>query len=135
MINQEHIFQKGKFKEYEKYSKLFLKDEPVGDNAIFFIKKGQVQLKIFKKDKTRISIPLKEGDIVGIPEVYTGSNRITEAVCESPVECYVWSESEFLSASSVIWELSLYTIRSLSSVLKTIDAEFIEEINIEVHNQ
>ncbi len=134
MLNQEHIFQKGKFKEYEKHSKLFLKDEPVGDDAIFLIKKGQVQLEVPKKDGTRITIPLNEGDIMGIPEVYTGSNRITEAVCESPVECYVWSESEFLSASSVIWELSLYTIKSLSSVLKIINAEFVEEINIEVHD-
>ncbi|MBU1076067.1 MAG: cyclic nucleotide-binding domain-containing protein [Spirochaetes bacterium] len=132
MINFENVFQKGKFRKCEPGTKLFSTGEIVSENAISIIKTGQVDLVIPKKDGAKISIPLGEGELIGVPEVYTGSKRVTEAVCRSQVECYSWNESEFLEALSIAWELSLYTIRSLASQLKIINSEFVEKIHINI---
>ncbi len=89
MMNIENIFQNGKIKQFAKDSTLFAKNQGIGDDAVFFIKKGLVKLQIPRRDLHDIKIYLREGDFVGVPEVYAESQRLTTALCESEIECYV----------------------------------------------
>lgn len=132
MIQVENIFQFGREKTFNQGTKLFSKGDEVREDAIFFIKKGMLKLQIPKKDGSKITLYIREGDMIGVPEVYTGSSRVTEAVCESNIECYVWSESEFLKAVSIVWELCLYAIKSLSASLKILNSEFVDKISISI---
>ncbi|MDD5067880.1 MAG: cyclic nucleotide-binding domain-containing protein [bacterium] len=130
MVTLENIYQNGQVKKFKKGEKLFSRNEMVGEDAIFFIKQGLVKLLIFKKDRTELKIYLKDGDLAGVAEVYADSPRVTESICDSDVECYIWNKSNFILTVSMIWELSLYTIKSLSVFLKIINSEFVEKENI-----
>ena len=130
MINQENIFQNGAVKKYEAGKKLFNVGEPIGEDAVYFIKSGVVRLDIPTQSGFPLPLNLKEEDIVGIPEVYADRDRVTEAVCETYLECYVWNKADFLMTVNKIWELSFLTIKSLSELLKIINNEFIDMVSI-----
>ena len=130
MINQENIFQNGAVKKYGAGKKLFKVGEPINEDAVYFIKNGAVRLDIPKQSGAPLTLKLKETDFIGIPEVYADRNRVTEAVCETGLECYVWNKADFLMTVNMIWELSFYTIKSLSEFLKIINIEFIEKTSI-----
>jgi CRP-like cAMP-binding protein len=130
LINQENIFQNGTVKKYEAGKKLFNVGEPITEDAVYFLKSGAVRLDIPTQSGFPLTLNLKEKDFVGIPEVYADFNRETEAVCETDLECYVWNTADFLMTVNMIWELSFYTIKSLSEFLKIINSEFIDKISI-----
>ena len=132
MINQENIFQNGAEKKYDAGKTLFKPGEPVGEDAVYFIKNGYVKLNIPKQIRGPLTLDLKDTDFIGIPEVYADINRVTEAVCETDLECYVWNKPDFLLTVNMIWELSFYTIRSLSELLKILNMEFIDKIRIQL---
>ncbi len=132
MINLENIFQRGEFKTFQSGQNLFFKGDPVEGDAIYYIKRGNVKLAVPKNDGTELSLRLMEGDLVGVPEVYADTPRITNAKCESEVECYVWDKASFLLAVAMIWELSLFSIKALSSFLRIINAEFVDKMNISI---
>lgn len=130
MIKLENIFQNGGLKKFPRGTRLFAAGEAVRPDAIFFIKQGLIRFRILKKDLSELKIFLKEGDLFGMAEVYAGSDRVSEAVCESDAECYVWSKESFFLTVSMIWELSLFAIKSLSVLLKIINAEFVDKTEI-----
>ena len=130
MINQENIFQNGAVKKIGVGKKLFKVGEPINEDAVYFIKNGAVRLDIPKKNGSPLTLKLKETDFIGIPEVYADFNRVMEAVCETELECYVWNKADFLMTVNMIWELSFYTIKSLSEFLKILNMEFIDKISI-----
>ena len=132
MINQENIFQNGSVKYYEAGKKLFTVGEPVNEEAVYFIKNGSVKLTVPKRRGRTLTLDLKKRDFIGIPEVYTDFNRLTEAFCEKELECYVWNKPDFLLTVNMIWELSFYTIKSLSEFLKILNMEFIDKVSIRI---
>ena len=132
MISNESLFQNGSLKKFSKESKLFSINDSVGDAAIFYINKGLVKLRIPRANGGELTIYLKEGDLVGVPEVFADTDRITEAVCKEDTDCYIWDKENFLLTNSIVWELSLYTIKSLSTFLKIINAEFVDKISLKI---
>ena len=132
MFEKERIFKNGTEISFKRGDKIFQRFEPVGKHAVFFIKTGFVKLTITKKSGEKLKLFLKEGDLFGIPEVYANSPRLTEALCESDTECYVWNKTNFFLTVSMVWELSIYCIKSLSYFLKILNEEFIEEKSIKL---
>ena len=132
MISRDNIFQNGVEKKFEAGKILFKTGDVVSEDAVYFIKSGAVKLNIPKQIRGPLRLDLTEGDFIGIPEVYADSNRVTEAVCETELKCYVWNRPDFLLTVNMIWELSFYTIKSLSEFLKILNMRFIDKIRIQL---
>lgn len=109
---------------------LFKKYDPINENSIFFIKSGIVKIEFSYASGKKYEFFLKEGDIFGIPEVYADTLRVTSATVISDSILYVWDKNSFILTVSMVWELSIYAIKSLSSFTKILNSIYIEKENI-----
>ncbi len=130
MINTKNFLNSGEEKSLKKDFVLFNKNDETNFDAIYYIKKGFVTLTIPKTNSEPIKVVLKEGDLVGLPEVYNDISRLTKAVASSDVVCQVWDKASFLVSAASTWELSIYTIKSLSKILKLMNSEYINNNSI-----
>ncbi|MCX8058631.1 MAG: cyclic nucleotide-binding domain-containing protein [Spirochaetes bacterium] len=123
-INGKEIFVKANQIIYNIY-------EPVNENAIFYIKSGIVKIEFpYNASKNKCEFFLKEGDIFGVPEVYADSPRLSKAICVSDAYVYVWDKNSFMLTVSMVWELSIHAIKSLSNFTKILNSIYIEKENI-----
>lgn len=105
--------------------------EPISENAIFFIKSGIVKIEFpYNASKNKYEFFLKEGDIFGVPEVYAETPRLSKAICVSDAIVYIWDKNSFMLTVSMVWELSIYAIKSLSNFTKILNSIYIEKENI-----
>jgi len=133
MVNAENFLKSGKAEKIKKDTILYNVDDISNLNAVYYIKKGKASLEYIKSDGSVFKIILQEGDLIGLPEVYTNMQRITKASAITDMECQVWDKASFLVEAASIWELSIYTIKSLSNILKILNAEFANEQNLNIN--
>lgn len=126
-FNVENLFKDGKEIFFERGSYIYKKGEPISDNAIYYIKDGLVTLRILRKNGEKIKVYRQRGEIFGIDEAVILNERILDAVAEENTIVYVWSKTDFFINTSINWELSLYAIRSLSSFLRILNSEFLDQ--------
>ncbi len=123
----EKLFKDGKEVFYERGSIIYRKGDKIIDDAIFYIKEGLVTLRMYKKNGEKIKIYRQRGELFGIEETVILGERIIDAVAEENTIVYIWNKSDFFINTSINWELSLYAIKSLSSYLRILNSEFLDQ--------
>ncbi|MFN3411272.1 MAG: cyclic nucleotide-binding domain-containing protein [Exilispira sp.] len=123
----ENLFKDGKEVFFERGSIIYKKGDKIGDDAIYYIKDGLVTLRIFKKNGDKIKVYRQRGEIFGIDESIVLKERIVDAIAEENTIVYIWNKSDFFINISINWELSLYSIKSLSSFLRILNSEFLDQ--------
>lgn len=101
---------------------IYKADYLVTEPCVFLILSGEVEL-------TRSYTPLKketfdytQGDLFGMLEVYTGSERLTMARAKTAVQAVGFSRQQLEKNMSGNLKFALLAIRNLSSMLRQINA-------------
>jgi CRP-like cAMP-binding protein len=123
----EHLFKNGKEILFERGITLYSKNDIIKDNAIYYIKEGLITLRILKKNGDKIKVYRQRGDLFGLEDAITMDYRFLDAIAEENTIVYSWSKTDFILNTSINWELSLYAIRSLSSFLRILNSEFLDQ--------
>lgn len=123
----ENLFSNGKEVFYERGSFIYKKGDKILEDAIFYIKDGLVTLRINKKNGDKIKVYRQRGEIFGIDESIILNERIIDAIAEENTIVYIWNKTDFFLNTSINWELSLYSIKSLSSFLRILNSEFLDQ--------
>jgi CRP-like cAMP-binding protein len=123
----EHLFKNGKEILFERGITLYSKNDIIKDNAIYYIKEGLITLRIVKKNGDKIKVYRQRGDLIGLEDAITMDYRFLEAIAEENTIVYSWAKTDFILNTSINWELSLYAIRSLSSFLRILNSEFLDQ--------
>lgn len=123
----ENLFKDGKEVFYERGSTIYKRGDKIQEDAIYYIKDGLVTLRINKKNGDKIKVYRQRGEIFGIDESIVLNERLIDALAEENTIVYIWNKTDFFLNTSINWELSLYSIRSLSSFLRILNSEFLDQ--------
>ncbi len=123
----ETLFKDGKEVFFERGTIIYRKGEKILEDAIYYIKDGLVTIRINKKNGDKVKVYRQRGEIFGIDESLVAEERITDAVAEENTIVYIWNKTDFFLNTSINWELSLYSIKSLSSYLRILNSEFLDQ--------
>lgn len=123
----ENLFKDGKEIFFERGSVIYKKGDKILDDAIYYIKDGLVTLRINKKNGEKVKVYRQRGEIFGIDESLVLTERILDAIADENTIVYIWNKNDFFLNTAINWELSLYSIRSLSSFLRILNSEFLDQ--------
>ena len=123
----ENLFKDGKEVFYDRGSVIYKKGDKILEDAIYYIKDGLVTLRINKKNGDKVKVYRQRGEIFGIDESLVVNERIIDAIAEENTIVYIWNKTDFFLNTSINWELSLYSIKSLSSYLRILNSEFLDQ--------
>lgn len=123
----ENLFNDGKEVFFERGSVIYKKGDKILDDAIYYIKDGLVTLRINKKNGEKVKVYRQRGEIFGIDESLVLTERILDAIADENTIVYIWNKNDFFLNTAINWELSLYSIRSLSSFLRILNSEFLDQ--------
>jgi CRP-like cAMP-binding protein len=100
---------------------IYRADYLVTEPCVFMILSGEVDV-IHKYNPLQKEVfRYSQGDIVGVLEVYTGSERLTEAVARTEVQAMCFTREQFESNMVANLKFALIAIRNLSKMLRQVN--------------
>jgi CRP-like cAMP-binding protein len=117
-MNIEEIKKDAKLLKFSRGQKIYEDKSYLSDIKIFYILKGEVILRKKYTPLVKEEFHLKEGDWLGILELYTSKIRITEAEALTDVELLGFDKITFERILVSNIEISFKVIRMLSQILR-----------------
>lgn len=115
------LTESGSIVQFRKGETIYKSDFLVSDQCVFLITQGEIELSrpytLTKKEK----FVLKKGELFGMLEVSTGTNRFTEAVALSDSQAIGFRKGEFEKNMIGDLEFALLCIRMMSKMLREIN--------------
>ena len=123
---QPQLIELGNRIRFNQGEEIYRADFLVGDPPVFWIMEGKVEvIKKYTPLQTE-SFHYEKGDLFGMLEVYTGTQRLTSAHARTDVEVIGYTRDNFEKAMSSNLNFALLAIRLLSKMLR--------EINVRIKN-
>jgi len=97
--------------------------DEVGDDAIYFVVKGRVNLVRKMKDGTEFAYLCATDDTFGVVSAMASPQREEDAVALEPCQLYAWSKDSFESAVSLYIEFARIAIQNLSRYLRMVNRD------------
>ena len=115
------LTENGVRRTYQIDDVIYRSDYLVTEPSIYMILSGEVQLTHKYNALQKEIFGYSQGDIIGVLEVYTGGERLTEAVARTEVHAVCFSREQFEKNMVGNLKFALIAIRNLSKMLRQIN--------------
>lgn len=120
-MNLELLKKEGKLYHYKKGEKIYEAKQYVTDIKVFFLLKGEVILRKKYTPLVKDEFHIKENEFFGIIELYNTKTRVTDAEALTDIELLGFDRITFEKILISDINLSLQIIKSLSSILRSVN--------------
>ena len=115
------LHENGILKTYHIDDVIFRSDYLVTEPSVYMILSGEVDL-VHKYNALQKEVfQYSQGDIIGALEVYTGAERLTEAVARTEVQVMAFAREQFEKNMVGNPKFALIAIRNLSKMLRQVN--------------
>ncbi len=113
--------ENGVRKTYRIDEVIYRADYLVTEPCVYMILSGEVDLVHKYNALQKETFGYTQGDIIGVLEVYTGSERLTEAVARTEVQAICFTREQFEKNMIGNLKFALIAIRNLSKMLRQVN--------------
>lgn len=115
------LTENGVRKTYRIDEVIYRADYLVTEPCVYMILSGEVDLVHKYNALQKETFAYTQGDIIGVLEVYTGSERLTEAVARTEVQAICFTREQFEKNMIGNLKFALIAIRNLSKMLRQVN--------------